>query len=843
MRAFLQAIAFLIITIFPSWSIAAEVQLTGTTLEQLCSYDPHHCRNLSHLNGSVKKPKRTILVVFQQIRQRVREIARRFDIDPRVLIAVITTEHTLNVTIDDVIQDIYSRTAIGANGRLGPLRVSYGFGQIYADAAEFAEPVAAEIEGRERLTPEKVNERLQTMDGALTYAAALLLHARRVYAQGGFDISNHPGVLATLYNIGKVGERLERTQREGRLPGVNYFGWFVEHHWQIFDSIMNDEMPVFSLSAADYEAERVVAGRGLPDHYPIYFLRARVPLFVQPDRCGNVDRGDARVDAYLNVLSREMRPKTVRGDGKFNILQQALGCQGETWALARFSSGTTGWLRQSDAGPHLQFRYEPKTCQVRDYESCLAEVRAVVGASEIIEMDSTNGVVSIKIANFPGRTERDYRTFRESCYDEDARKDRQRQEDEEEASRQAHETRRASGVYQRQRERFSLRERMFGSETAIAPAGQYWYQGEELEAIRREIEMVSERLRPFASEEEVYFGVVTRLLAWTESFRFHCREHGCTGPDPSRLRDFFTKVEPDRLRELGHLNAVLMEYGKYSDSRRDSSALNAFPMLFDRNRPLLFSASPLFFLRETALHQMEVGEQVKFIDKSCAGYFAQEPALRSAWEKYKELHNASTGEPYVEDTWLQGSELREIELFCRTVEQYLDIKEGRSSSRRIELGDLCAGSCDFSSYYFRGIVPATILFFSPSRDSIREIFEYKIRDWTRDLNSFKEYYESIVSPSPPIAKAPARQAWRQEGRDQKSCLYDPVATIERIEKLLRVSCVDQVLVPNEEYLLQQFGRPDGRGTMVVLGETDRFQLTLNPQCRDENSRGRGPSIY
>ena len=73
----------------------------------------------------------------------------------------------------------------------------------------------------------KVYSTIMEPDSTLIYMAAVLRHAIDAYARAGFDISNNPGITATLYNLGNVTARADAAQRSGGLPKENYYGWLV----------------------------------------------------------------------------------------------------------------------------------------------------------------------------------------------------------------------------------------------------------------------------------------------------------------------------------------------------------------------------------------------------------------------------------------------------------------------------------------------------------------------------------------------------------------------------------------------------------------------------------------
>ncbi len=73
----------------------------------------------------------------------------------------------------------------------------------------------------------KIYSTIMDPDSTLIYMAAVLRHAIDAYARAGFDISNNPGITATLYNLGNVTARADAARRNGGMPKENYYGWLV----------------------------------------------------------------------------------------------------------------------------------------------------------------------------------------------------------------------------------------------------------------------------------------------------------------------------------------------------------------------------------------------------------------------------------------------------------------------------------------------------------------------------------------------------------------------------------------------------------------------------------------
>lgn len=118
---------------------------------------------------------------------------------------------------------------------------TFGIGQLNPLTALTMSDFVHDKTGLPRLDHTDAQEVYRTImdpDRTLTYVAATLRKSIDAYeAIAGFDISNNPGVTATLYNVGDPEGRaralkVENTARTRRgeapkLPEENYYGWLV----------------------------------------------------------------------------------------------------------------------------------------------------------------------------------------------------------------------------------------------------------------------------------------------------------------------------------------------------------------------------------------------------------------------------------------------------------------------------------------------------------------------------------------------------------------------------------------------------------------------------------------
>lgn len=118
---------------------------------------------------------------------------------------------------------------------------TFGLGQLSPLTALQMSDLVQQVSGLPRLdaaNPNQVYETIMDPDLTLNYVAAALKKSIDSYARiAGFDISQNPGITATLYNIGNPDARALALKRENeeraargeppRLPEENYYGWLV----------------------------------------------------------------------------------------------------------------------------------------------------------------------------------------------------------------------------------------------------------------------------------------------------------------------------------------------------------------------------------------------------------------------------------------------------------------------------------------------------------------------------------------------------------------------------------------------------------------------------------------
>ena len=118
---------------------------------------------------------------------------------------------------------------------------TFGLGQLSPLAALTVSDAVAARSGLPPLDlnhPNEIYRAVMDPDMSLNYMAAVIAHDIEAYRQiAGFDISQNPGLTATLYNLGEATDRARALAEENRkrkakglgvlYPQENYYGWLV----------------------------------------------------------------------------------------------------------------------------------------------------------------------------------------------------------------------------------------------------------------------------------------------------------------------------------------------------------------------------------------------------------------------------------------------------------------------------------------------------------------------------------------------------------------------------------------------------------------------------------------
>lgn len=258
------------------------------------------------LKTSYEAKYRKVFALLQndaELRRKIVEEARAYDIDPMHIVGAIVGEHTYNVDAYDRLQTYYVKAAsyLGSsfsfsyngedisefvdrpqfsdcggdsyelwscrervwdkqfrgksvdgadfpNNRFSAVFFqpfyagqTFGIGQLNPLTALQVSDIVNRVSGFPKLSekePSAIYETIMNPDLTLAYVAATIRKSVDSYRDiAGFDISQNPGITATLYNVGSPEARAYalKTENEGRLaknekprlPEENYYGWLV----------------------------------------------------------------------------------------------------------------------------------------------------------------------------------------------------------------------------------------------------------------------------------------------------------------------------------------------------------------------------------------------------------------------------------------------------------------------------------------------------------------------------------------------------------------------------------------------------------------------------------------
>ena len=412
---------FLPYRVVASWPVSEwpEVKFEEKiTYNELCDYDGL-CKKLKDRKDKFKFPHSIILKIFWLQKEELASIAKKYGIHPIIPMAAIATEHSLNVGIEDKWQDNLKSLGLDKNGRpLGLKAVSYGYGQLYKEAAMNAEKIVARIEERSQKDYKYVQMRIKSIQGAYEYVSALMLYYTEVYAQEGIDISHRPDILSTLYNIGKVDERIRMTMSEGRRPQPNYFGWFVEYNWKSFESIYtNNNFNLAYVSDLEQSLQEsgndgfvgIIIGSLQRNQVPTFTIMEEIPLRDSRPWCDVVDRDhfvsesdmDEREQIYLESLQNS-QSHPFKEKGHFDIYAKGFDCLGRIWGLLHFAdSGRMGWVNLESAGEFIEVTTKKRQCEESEVDpQCIDEIKELLDSTDdFLNYDEEQNIAYIRLGN------------------------------------------------------------------------------------------------------------------------------------------------------------------------------------------------------------------------------------------------------------------------------------------------------------------------------------------------------------------------------------------------------------------------------------------------------------
>ncbi len=172
----------------------------------------------------------TTLVKLQQRAELIEKASKIFDVNSKILTAIIYTERTLNYTWEDDALDNLLAVA-GLNSSIGfcqvKLKTTYWIEIQLNDTTSTYFP-NKKYKGKLSLsnTPDEIIAKLENDSLNIMYASAYLRIIISNWEKGGFPIDNRADILGTLYSTGLF--KRDGTERKpNRNPKANEFGKMV----------------------------------------------------------------------------------------------------------------------------------------------------------------------------------------------------------------------------------------------------------------------------------------------------------------------------------------------------------------------------------------------------------------------------------------------------------------------------------------------------------------------------------------------------------------------------------------------------------------------------------------
>jgi len=161
----------------------------------------------------------------------IKQAAREFSVDSIIIGAVIYQEQSTNVNFVDTLGDYI--------GGLLHLNTSIGVGQVRVNTAEALERIYPKLDPyrKDSIFIDYNVVRVERLKDVLTnimYVAAKLKFSQDRWAEAGFDISNKPDILGTLYNIEDIDKPITPTKN----PKPNDFGIGVKQNYDKVEKLL-----------------------------------------------------------------------------------------------------------------------------------------------------------------------------------------------------------------------------------------------------------------------------------------------------------------------------------------------------------------------------------------------------------------------------------------------------------------------------------------------------------------------------------------------------------------------------------------------------------------------------
>jgi hypothetical protein len=381
--------------------LAASVGVSQTTdwntkLKEVQAYDSYTER-LTNEDGTWKRPKKDVLNALGVLKDKIQDACTKMGVDPRAVAGAVLAENSLNVSVSDGVQDFLVKYGVAKGGKILGKKFSFGWGQLYMDAAREGEKLAAKLEGRKQLTDPELQDALLVPEKAVYYVAAVIRKVQDDYKAQGIDISKNPALLATLYNLGKSETRARATKASGLAPRVNFFGLFVDRYLGDIEKKVGkpeSAKPVVvavakSAAKTTVKVPNKVATK--PKNVTKTITKIEKPKSLQtivssdlvtyqaPPACPDSQNSMNGLIERYKTFSYSKVTQVVKANESYTEVSHSIDCESNAWVLIK-SGNQLGWTAQSD----LEKVSEKKLIEVQDCKKSVDSkcVKAVKSATK-----------------------------------------------------------------------------------------------------------------------------------------------------------------------------------------------------------------------------------------------------------------------------------------------------------------------------------------------------------------------------------------------------------------------------------------------------------------------------
>jgi hypothetical protein len=388
--------------------------------KEVCSYD-NYCRRLKSSDGAWFQPKGETMAFIRDPRAQaeLKAAAAKYGVDPVAVAGSIVAENSLNVSLATTtnsgaahyaLKDWLTRNGIYS---VGGKSIGFGVGEIHLDTAMEADAHMAAIEHRAPLNTSEMAAEINNPLGSIRVAAMIVRQVQDDYKAQGFDISRNPGLLATVYNLGKSREKAALAKKNGSLPRLNYFGLFVsKYSGDIRAATTPKVVSVIPASlTARVPLSTAIPPRGSHSSANAHTVELKVPqvmvdivtdnlpLTGSPLLCDKVGNNDSQRETKSTSFGAPVG--AIAKGQAFTEIGRSLDCNSDSWRLIRSATGTEGWIRESDltAAAGSAMVAKSPVCTAGD-TACIAAITKALDKSVITDTNKQSGPSIIYAAPF-----------------------------------------------------------------------------------------------------------------------------------------------------------------------------------------------------------------------------------------------------------------------------------------------------------------------------------------------------------------------------------------------------------------------------------------------------------